>query len=158
MIFQNIKNQPRGQILARGIAIAGFTVLTVLAILKDNVVFAPLFFLLGAYYVKKLCKKNTADRVDATVASRPVLNPDAAQTELAKMLQYYKRLLKNWQWIAVFGWVLSVGLLIYAPSMVVMITLGLACYSTYALFRCRQAVHLIETSPAMRREGKQLKY
>ena len=152
-VFAAIRKKPGGQLLAQGTAAVGFTVLSVLAIAGDNVVFGPLFLLLALYYLKKLLKKTTHDVNEQQNACCSTGNPDAAKTELMQMLTYYKRLLQNWQWIALFGWSLSAVLLIYAPSPVIVVTAGLAAYSTYAFIRCRQAVRRIETSPALGGKG-----
>ncbi|QDR78896.1 hypothetical protein [Sporomusa termitida] len=159
-ISERLKGQPQGQIAARSIAITGFATLTAMAVLEKNVVFAPLFFLLCLYYLRKLLSKKPHFPKDPSMSSRPVSSSAETKEELLHMLGYYRKLLNSWKWIAVFGWVLSLCLLIYARSIVVILPIGLACYSTYALFRCHQAVHLIVTSPSMmerREEGKRLR-
>lgn len=153
-MFKVMKEKPRGQLIAQGSAVVGFAVLTILAIANDNVVFAPIFFLLGLYYLRKMVKQENRSAAKVPDEACTAAKPEDAKAELAQMLQYYKRLLKNWQWIALFGWVLSITLLVYAPSLVIVITIGLAAYSTYAFIRCRQAVQRIETSPSFGGEGR----
>lgn len=153
-MFKGMREKPRGQLIAQGAAVVGFAILTVLALANDNVVFGPAFFLLALYYLRKMAKQENRPAEKVPDESHVASKPEEAKAELTQMLQYYKGLLKNWQWIALFGWVLSITLLLYAPSMVIVITIGLAAYSTYAFIRCRQAVQRIETSPSFNGEGR----
>ena len=152
-MFAAIRKKPGGQLLAQGAAAVGFAVLSVLTFAGGNVVFGPLFLLLTLYYLRKLLEQ-PANRVNGQEKGGcSTDNPEAAKTELTQMLAYYRRLLHNWRWIALFGWSLSAALLLYAPGPVITVTAGLAAYSTYAFIRCRQAVRRIETSPALGGKG-----
>jgi hypothetical protein len=150
-IIDRLKGQTRAQFIARTLAMTGFAVLTVMAILEDNVVFAPLFFLFFLHYIRKLLKQKITEQKSAEKIQSASSNQKAKE-ELVNMLQYYKQLLKNWKRIALFGWVLSILLVIYARNVIILFPIGLACYSTYALIRCRQAVQLIEKSSTIRGE------
>lgn len=154
---KGLKGQPRSKIIARSIVVTSFAALTIMAVVDENVIFAPLFFLFCLYYLRKLLSAKGQMQKETGKSSQPLSNPAEAKEDLINMLKYYKQLLKNWKWIAAFGWVLSVGLLIYAQSVAVILPVSLACYSTYALIRCRQAVQLIEASPTLQKEGRLLK-
>lgn len=152
-MFAVIGKKTGGQLLAQGTAAVGFAVLSVLAIAGGNVIFGPLFLLLTLYYLRKLLRQPTNPVNEQEGGRCSTDNPEEAKTELTQMLTYYRKLLNNWLWIALFGWVLSVALLIYAPSPVIAVTAGLAAYSTYAFIRCRQAVRRIENSLALSGKG-----
>ncbi len=146
-----MRGKKRGQLIAQGAAVFGFAFLGVLAVLNENVAFGPLFFLLSLFYLRKMMKSPRVEKED--VVSCPGDNPEAIKSELLQMLEYYRRLLKSWQWIALFGWILSIALVVYFPSLIVTVTAALAAYSTYAFIRCRQAVRRIENSPAFSGKG-----
>lgn len=148
-----LRGKKRGQLIAQGTAVIGFAALGVLAVLNENVVFGPLFFLLCLVYLRKMMRspQEPMEKSDEQIGAGN--SPEAVMSELLQMLQYYRRLLKSWQWIALFGWILSIALVVYAPSLVIIVTAALAAYSTYAFIRCRQAVRKIENSPALSGKG-----
>lgn len=148
-MFADIREKKRGQLIAQGAAVAGFAALGILAVIKENAVFGPLFFLLSLFYLRKMMKSPQKGMEKADEECCAGDNPEAIKSELLQMLQYYRKLLKSWQWIALFGWILSIALVVYAPSLIITVTAALAAYSTYAFTRCRQAVRRIENSPAL---------
>lgn len=148
-----MREKKRGQLIAQGAAVVGFAVLGILAVLNENVVFAPLFFLLSLFYLRKIMKYPRKRIEKADVENCAGDNPEVIKSELLQMLEYYRRLLKSWQWIALFGWILSIALVVFLPSLVVTVTAALAAYSTYAFIRCRQAVRRIENSPSFNGKG-----
>jgi len=145
-----MRGKKRGQLIAQGAAVFGFAFLGILAVLNENVAFGPLFFLLSLF-LRKMMRAPRVVKEDAESCLGD--NPEAIKSELLQMLEYYRRLLKSWQWIALFGWILSIALVVYFPSLIVTVTAALAAYSTYAFIRCRQAVRRIENSPAFSGKG-----
>ena len=148
-----MREKKRGQLIAQGAAVVGFAVLGILAVLNENAVFGPLFFLLSLFYLRKMMKSPQKGMEKADEECCAGDNPEAIKSELLQMLEYYRKLLKSWQWIALFGWILSIALVVYLPSLVVTVMAALAAYSTYAFIRCRQAVLRIENSPSFNGKG-----
>ncbi|MBE3581064.1 MAG: hypothetical protein IMW96_05440 [Thermoanaerobacteraceae bacterium] len=138
--------KPRGLLLARGIALAGFAGLALSTLMEGNYFLAALFALLSLYYLNKLLRHRDggpAPQTEARVRTGS-LYPAAAKAELAEMLAYYRRLEKGWRNIAIAGWVVTGLMAAFFRTPFILIILALVSYATYAFLRCRKAVSLIE--------------
>jgi hypothetical protein len=144
MWIETVKGKPRSLVAARGLAIIGFLALTVMAYAQDNYLVSALFTLPAAYYCRKLMKKSPP--VERQTARHPVApaDVDAVKSELREMLVYYQRLRKGWLWIGALGWGCTALTVYFAPSIFLVIVLGLAGYASYAYMRCQNAIRLIE--------------
>lgn len=141
-----INQKPRGLILARGIALAGFASLALSTFIEGNYFLAAFFTLLSLYYLNKLLRRHNDGPVPKTGAPVPNRNlePVAAKVELLEMLAYYRRLEKGWKNIAIGGWVVTGLMLGFFRTPLILIMFVLVGYATYAFLRCRKAVNLIE--------------
>lgn len=150
MWLEMIKNKPRSQAAAQGLAVIGFLSLTVMAYTQDNYVVAALFTLPAFYYCRKLVKIPAVNR---RVSEPPTASIDvqSVKSELREMQTYYRRLKKGWLWTGVFGWSCTVLMVFFAPSIFLLVIVGLAGYASYAYMRCHNAIRFIEAGLGGRR-------
>ncbi|WP_425058922.1 hypothetical protein SCACP_35700 [Sporomusa carbonis] len=145
-----VREKPRSLVAAQGLAVAGFLALAATTFAQDNFFVSSLFLLLAFYYGRKLV---TLPKVGNRTAAQSVpLDTSAVREELAAMQAYYRRLQKGWQWVAGLGWVFTVLMAVFAPSVFIIVVVLLAGYAGYACARCRQAVRLIEIG--LQQEGR----
>lgn len=139
-----IKSKPRSLAAAQGLAVIGFTALTVIAFVQDNYIISALFTLLAVYYFRKLVR---VPRVNAQKPDRLASPADveAVKSELREMQAYYRRLQKGWLWTGVLGWGCTVLTVYFAPTIFLLVVAGLAGYASYAYVRCQNAIRLIKT-------------
>ncbi|SDF46480.1 hypothetical protein [Sporolituus thermophilus] len=144
MGLEAIRQKPRSQVVARGLAVIGFLALTAMAYVQANYIIAALFTLPAVYYWRKLVKSSPSDRCRAERPAAPV-DVDIVKSELREMQAYYRRLKKGWLWVGILGWGCTALLALAAPSIFLIVVVGLAGYASYAYMRCRSAIKLIET-------------